>query len=80
MMTSGRETRSGRRHLGPFLGGMPVVEGLRLTVRDAKAAELGELFLVHGHPGHALVGTLSRFCPYRSCATSFVPAAEILEI
>ena len=28
-----------------------MVEGLRLTIMDAKAAELGELFLVHGHQG-----------------------------
>lgn len=39
-----------KKHLGPYLGGNPVIEGLRLTVHD-QGEELGELFLLHGHQG-----------------------------
>lgn len=38
------------KHLGPYLAGAEVVEGLRLAVLDEGKA-LGELFLVHGHHG-----------------------------
>lgn len=39
-----------QKHLGPYLGGNPVIEGLRLTVHE-QGEPLGELFLVHGHQG-----------------------------
>ncbi len=38
------------RHLGSYLAGAAVVEGLRLAVQEDGQA-LGELFLVHGHHG-----------------------------
>ena len=39
-----------KKHLGPYLGGNPVIEGLRLTVHE-QGEPLGELFLLHGHQG-----------------------------
>lgn len=39
-----------RRHLGRWLAGHPVREGLRIAVHD-QGRLLGELFLVHGHQG-----------------------------
>ena len=39
-----------RKHLAPYIDGNPVIEGLRLKVRD-QGDLLGELFLVHGHQG-----------------------------
>ena len=38
------------KHLGPYLGGHKIIEGLRLLVHD-QGRPLGELFLVHGHQG-----------------------------
>lgn len=38
------------KHLGPYLGGHQVIEGLRLLVHE-QGQPLGELFLVHGHHG-----------------------------
>jgi hypothetical protein len=42
-----------RRHLGPVLGNVGVLESLRLAVMDGNAS-LGEVFLVHGHQGTTL--------------------------
>ncbi len=39
-----------QKYLDSYLGGHPVIEGLRLTVHD-QGEPLGELFLVHGHQG-----------------------------
>lgn len=39
-----------QKHLGPYLGGHNIVEGVRLTVAE-QGTSLGELFLVHGHQG-----------------------------
>ena len=38
------------KHLGAYLGGHKVIEGLRLQVHE-QGRPLGELFLVHGHQG-----------------------------
>ncbi len=38
------------KHLGEFLSGSVVVEGVRLRIKE-QGQELGELFLVHGHQG-----------------------------
>lgn len=39
-----------QRHLEPYIGDQPVLEGLRLLVHG-QGEPLGELFLVHGHQG-----------------------------
>lgn len=39
-----------RQHLGPYLGGQPILEGVRVAIRK-QGESLGELFLVHGHQG-----------------------------
>ncbi len=39
-----------QKYLGPYLGGHPVIEGLRLLVHEL-GEPLGELFLLHGHQG-----------------------------
>lgn len=44
------DTGQVEKHLGPYLGGHQVIEGLRLLVHE-QGQLLGELFLVHGHQG-----------------------------
>jgi UDP-2,3-diacylglucosamine pyrophosphatase LpxH len=39
-----------QKHLGPYLSGATVYEGLRLRIKE-RERDLGELFLVHGHQG-----------------------------
>lgn len=46
------DERQVEQHLGPYLGGHKIVEGLRLQVHE-QGLPLGELFLVHGHQGTA---------------------------
>ena len=38
------------KHLGPYLGGHQIIEGMRLVVHE-QGRPLGELYLVHGHQG-----------------------------
>ncbi|MCS6843581.1 MAG: metallophosphoesterase [Caldilineales bacterium] len=47
-----------QKHLGPWLAGHPVREGLRIAVHD-RGRPLGELFLVHGHQGSPTSDRLS---------------------
>ncbi len=48
------------KHLHGFLNGLPVLEGVRLEIRD-QGQNLGELFLVHGHQGTLFSDRLREF-------------------
>lgn len=48
------------KHLGAYLGGHEIIQGLRLVVHE-QGQSLGELFLVHGHQGTPDSETFSWF-------------------
>ncbi|MFN2167231.1 MAG: metallophosphoesterase [Anaerolineae bacterium] len=66
------------RHLGPYLAGGAVVEGVRLAVHEGGQA-LGELFLVHGHHGSR---DADRFAPISRLIVRYIwrPIQRVLNI
>lgn len=67
-----------QRHLGTYLAGRPVMEGLRILVHQ-HGQPLGELFMVHGHQG-----TLDsdRFARISALAVRFIwrPIQRLLNV